>query len=117
MQLCHGLKPRFRKTVEVFELDIMALNFDKTEQISERTKDIVSGYLKQCQVLLPNQDNPYFDIPKIVRFTILMFYHYPEHFTAYRSTMQVNKDKTSVQYIGTAYINLRSTQLFNGLSI
>ena len=42
------------------------MEFDKAEQVRQlRDKDLTFGYIREAQLLLPNDDNPHYNIPEI----------------------------------------------------
>eukprot|EP01084_Bolivina_argentea_P126028 223217_1 len=56
-----------------------SLNFDLLKLIKQNTKDVVFGYMRKMASLVQVSSN----IPKLVKFTVLYYYHQPEYFTVY----------------------------------
>ena len=52
------------------------------KRVPQRQKDLVTGYLKECQAILldGNENNPYYNIPEPLIFAILSFYAIIEYF-------------------------------------
>ena len=69
------------------------------DSIDERTKDIVHGYIKNIQSLIPNNFNLYFNIPSAVCTIITVYYFNSDHFTLHGRCITLNKSKNSLQYI------------------
>jgi len=51
----------------------MAVNFDDVKRIKQRTKDIVFGYIRKSQQLLPDTTT-YYNIPDLAYHLCLLFY-------------------------------------------
>ena len=47
--------------------------------IDQKVKDCVNGYIRQCQTLLP-KENPYYNIPELVVYSIILFYYIGDAF-------------------------------------
>ena len=54
--------------------------FKNMEDIDQNTLDLVNGFIKKSQILLPHKLNTFYIIPKLVLFTILSYYHEMEYF-------------------------------------
>ena len=68
-----------------------------SKKVNQRSVDIVNGYIKCAQLLLPYRQNPYYNIPEIVNQICINFYNNPEYFTKYNSdVIQLNDDKTMI---------------------
>ena len=50
------------------------INFNRTKRIGQRDKDIVYGYMKGIQSILPD-DNPYFIIVQLIQDLCLLYFH------------------------------------------
>ena len=61
------------------------------KNIDQRTKDIVIGYIKQCQLLLP-QNNTYYNIPSLVRHLCMAYYLIKEYFTKHSKDIELNEN-------------------------
>ena len=62
---------------------------------SQRNIDVVNGYMKRAQLLLPYQDNPYYNIPELVNHICINFYNNSEYFTKYNeNNVELNDDTT-----------------------
>lgn len=59
----------------------MALFSASKSIVSQITVDIVNGFIKDAQLLLPNEDNPYYNIPELVNHICINFYNNPEYFS------------------------------------
>ena len=50
------------------------VGFDRIKHINQTVKDTVTGYIHNCQVLLPS-NKPYYQIPELITSIILLFYY------------------------------------------
>ena len=66
--------------------------FVKIKNIDEKIKDIVCGYIRRCQYLLPN-NNPYYNIPSLVEHLCITYYWISEYFTDHGNSITVNEQK------------------------
>ena len=67
------------------------------KRADQKTKDIVNGYLKSCQKLLPDPDaNPYYFIPVIVNHLCLWFYRMKLRFKEYQAPIELSNDNKTV---------------------
>ena len=66
-------------------------------QASQRTVDTVYGFMKEAQSLLPNENNPYYNIPELVVSVCLNFYNNPEYFTSF-TDINDKEQKTYAKY-------------------
>ena len=58
---------------EVRGLTMAEADFKQVKSISQREKDIVYGYLKQIQSLLPSESNSYYTIVQLIQDLILLY--------------------------------------------
>ena len=89
----------------------------KCFEVGERSEDnVVNGYLKQQQSLIPDEENSYHTIPALVIQLIVSFYYTPECFTAHGSRIRLNEQCDIFEYgiadsvhrrINTIYGNIR----------
>ena len=56
------------------------VKFEEIKCIDPNIKHTVSGYIRECQSLFPYMHNPYYIIPQLIEFTVLLFYNEPEAF-------------------------------------
>ena len=49
--------------------------FQKIKSCNQRDKDIVYGYIKRVQTILPHEQNPYFIIVQLIQNLILLYFH------------------------------------------
>ena len=56
-------------------------DFEGIKSITERTKHIAHGYIRECQKLFIDEDNPYYIIPQLIYIMVLLFFDDPEYFT------------------------------------
>lgn len=66
----------------------------------QRDQDIVFGFIKRSQSLLPYQQNPYYTIPASIGYIILPYYSAPEYFTAHGNKMLLNKERNICKFVG-----------------
>ena len=55
----------------------MSTNFERLKQISTPIKQLVNGYIRQCQDELFGEmaaDNPYYNIPQLINNHCILFY-------------------------------------------
>eukprot|EP01084_Bolivina_argentea_P225795 381483_1 len=88
------------------------LSLNRVKMIDQRNKDIVFGFCKQSQHLLPQQ-NTFYNISRLIYFTCLLYYHEfeTEQFMSYPMHIMIsdddNKRMTMKSYKrGTAYGNV-----------
>ena len=67
-------------------------SFEIVKTIDQSTKDIVSGFIRDTQLLSTN--NSYFIIPSLVHHWCLLYYYFPEFFTASCDRIELNESKT-----------------------
>lgn len=85
-----------------------------TKCTDQCTIDIVNGYLKEHQLLLPFQESAYYLIPALVTQLIISFYYHLEYFTAHGPHIKINATKDTATYAegnfnpyNTVYGNIR----------
>ena len=54
------------------------MDIEKAKAVSQRDKDLIFGYIRGAQLLFPNEDNSYYNIPEIAAFTTILYFHVPE---------------------------------------
>ena len=52
----------------------LKVSFERIKNIEESVELTVNGYIQRCSKLLP-KNNTYYDIPDLVKFMVLFFYH------------------------------------------
>ena len=77
----------------------MAADFQSVKKVDQRTRDIVNGFIKQTQSILPSNDNPYYNIPSLVFILTILYYSNPEYFTIHGENMKVNENKDVIECI------------------
>ena len=80
------------------------------KNIDQVTKDIVFGYIRQCEInLLPN-NNTFFNISSLIKFICIIYYWRQEYFTSHGSCSKLNDEKdivTNTEYkTNTVYGNI-----------
>ena len=82
------------------------INIKKVDDI---TKNAVYGFMRRCQKLLPC-DNPYYNIPLLIKNICINYYWISEYFTSHGSNFRLNDKKNMVTNTGgwldTAYGNI-----------
>ena len=84
-------------------------NLEELKQYGGRDKDVVFGFMRQMQLLLPNDTNPYYNIPPLVIYICLYYYRHYEIFTLCGDEMSINKTNNIVKchrYYNTVYGNV-----------
>ena len=74
----------------------MNVNFDRIKDIEQTQKDIVYGFIRGAQQLLPNEENSYYNIPSLVIFTCLAYYYNTEYFSKYGEAIELNDEKDTI---------------------
>ena len=88
------------------------------ERVADQgTKDLVNGYIKQYQSLLPHEENSYYTIPALVIHLILSFYYNPEYFTAHGSFTTLNKECDIFEYNAKEEIYHNSNSVYGNIEI
>ena len=79
----------------------------RPRRVNERTLNIVNGYMRGAQILLPYQSNPYFNIPALIVNLCLGFYNNPEYFTVCNEGLKLKDEEKVIDsdssYDGTCY--------------
>ena len=70
----------------------MLLNFENVKQIKQYTKDIVFGYIRIHEKEFKLKQN----IPGLIIFACLLFYHEKHHFDKFGKCMKLSDDKKTV---------------------
>ena len=78
----------------------MTAHFDLIKATDQKTKDIVNGFIRDSQNLLPNDKNQYYNIPSLVFIITILYYYNPEYFTIHGDLMELNQDKNIVTMNG-----------------
>ena len=73
--------------------------FDEIKKIDERTKIIVLGYIRLCQKLLSSKNNPYYNIPELINYLCIIYYHHSEYFTKHGQFIQLNQNNDTITRI------------------
>ena len=66
--------------LKFFSFFFGSYNTAQTTAADQKTKDIVQGYVRKNQSLLPFQQNPYYNIPQLVTHLCILYYYIPEFF-------------------------------------
>ena len=90
-------------------------NLEELKQYCGRDKDVVFGFMRQMQLLLPNDTNSYYNIPPLVIYICLYYYRQHEIFTLYGNKMSVNETNNIVKCDGN-YNTVYGNVIIDGLS-
>ena len=71
----------------------------KAKAVNQRDEDLTFGYLREAQLLLPNDDNPYYNIPEIVAFITVLYFHMAEYFEFCGDNLNLSDDRMTVKYV------------------
>ena len=71
----------------------MATDYQKIKYIDQHTQDCVYGFIRQSRKELP-LDNAYFDIPSLIIYTCILYYHLDEHFTDHGPNVTLSQNDT-----------------------
>ena len=74
----------------------MSFSFTQIKEVDACSRDIVNGFIRQCQELLPNKTNTYYTIPDIVIYIILGYFVEIEYFALYPSNIDINEQKDTI---------------------
>lgn len=95
-------------------------NLAKLKSIEQKSKDIVSGYIRQSQFVFKT-DNPYYIIPPLVHYLCIGYYHISEFFMTKSERVTLNDDKTIITYnskegyvtaYGNVHINVSDKSIY-----
>lgn len=76
----------------------MSVDLELAKCINQYTKDVVSGYIRDIQSLLPYEQNAFYIIPQLIQSIILLFY-YGEYFSASGDKIKIDdKNPNSIFY-------------------
>ena len=84
----------------------MATTFERIKNVDQNTIDLVNGYIRDKQSLLPYEDNPYYVISSLVIHLILSFYFDPEYFATIQGHIKASNNNKIISMNGTAYGNI-----------
>ena len=84
------------------------MDFEKVKQVRQRDKDLAFGYIREAQDLLPNDNNPYYNIPEIVRFITVLYVYLAEYFELCGDSLNISDDQITIDY-DQCYESERST--------
>ena len=76
---------------------IMNTSFDLIKKADQISKDIVTGFIKDAQTLLPNEKSTYYNIPELIFILTIIYYFNPEYFTIHGKYMRLNETKDTVE--------------------
>ena len=79
------------KCFVAFSVRRMSANFEKIKNIKQRDKDIVNGFIKKCELLLP-KNNSYYNIAQLIHYLISLYYVSQEYFTKHGYNMSLNNE-------------------------
>ena len=67
------------------------------KNVDQRTRNIIFGFIREAQELLPSiDDNPYYIIPTVIIFKCIEFYHLIEYFVECGSKMTIEDKLTLI---------------------
>ena len=75
-------------------------SFTRAKQANQRNKDIVNGFIKQCQNLFDKNNIYHYNIPSLISNLCIDYFWISEYFTLHGSDITLNKDKNIVTLIG-----------------
>ena len=76
-----------------------------TTSFAQRTEDIVFGFMKEAQNMLPYKEKSYFTIPPSIGYIVLSYYRGIEYFSAHGPKMTLNEDRDTCKYVGNGDAN------------
>ena len=98
-------------------MSVNEFTFGSSKDVDQRTKDIVIGYIKQCQKLLPFKNNSYYNIPPLIEHVCIYYYWIKEYFTDHGDSIILNDDKNiatnTVDSYETVYGNILIKRIDN----
>ena len=80
---------------------ITSTAFEQIKNINQKVKDIVFGYIRLSQCLLPNNNNSYYNIPSLVSYICILYYNQTERFSKYPKNMKHDELKNNIRVIST----------------
>ena len=75
------------------------------KRIDEKTKFIVSGYIRKCQLLLQSKNNAYYNIPLLVEHICISYYWIAEYFSKYGKGIAIKMDDSCSTLYGNIQID------------
>ena len=90
-------------------------NLEELKQYCGRDKNVVFGFMRQMQLLLPTDTNPYYIIPPLVIYICLYYYRHYEIFTLFGDKMSINEANNIVKCHGN-YNTVYGKVIIDGLS-
>eukprot|EP01083_Nonionella_stella_P009952 28475_1 len=77
----------------------MSFDLNKIKYVDTRSKRIVFGFICESQTML-DADNPYYNIPDLVKYICFIYYHSREYFTVYGSNIVYEENTNTIRHIG-----------------
>eukprot|EP01084_Bolivina_argentea_P187040 322270_1 len=71
--------------------DSLFVNFKQLKQISQRTQDIVFGYIREIQ-----KDHSFQQAPELIGFVCLAYYYLSEYFDTIGANAEIDEEKTTI---------------------
>ena len=76
----------------------MAQDYHKIKHINQDIQNCVNGFMRECRQQLP-KDNQYYDIPSLIIYTCMLYYHIVEYFTDAHGPNIILLDNNSIAAI------------------
>ena len=90
------------------------MDFGQVKHIPQEDRDLIFGYIREAQSLLPNEDNSYYNIPQIVGFLTVLYFYLAEYFEFAAHNLELSDDGMMIKWNGSvggitesAYGNIR----------
>lgn len=73
----------------------MATDYHKIKYINQDVQDSVTGFIRECRDELP-EENQYYDIPSLIIYTCILYYHIAEFFSKDHGPNMILSDNDSI---------------------
>ena len=73
----------------------MATDYQRIKYINQHIQDCVNGFIRESRKELP-LNNPYYDIPSLIIYTCILYYHLNEHFTKHGPNVILSKNDSVI---------------------
>ena len=92
----------------------MAFNLEVAKKVDHKTRDIINGYIRNAQKLLP--ENSFYNISSLIQTIIMIYCYNPEYFTIHGKGLKLNENKDTIQFM-EQYMTLNAYTAYGNIAI
>ena len=75
-------------------------SLNKIKTINAKSRDLSFGFLHEIETQFDTNDNPFYILPDLVGYIVLVYYHIAEFFTVYGPAIQYDEETNTITNIG-----------------